>query len=1262
MLIRGRWRAGGAALVALSSLLLAGAAHAQLSPAQKALEDQGRYWEDRHQPDRASVAWQKLLESDPDNAEALTHLGIIEARVGRLDQAKSYAARLKTAHPDAPENAVLDRAIQVGAINPNDIEEARKLARAGKYDEAIAAYKKALNGQSPPPDLAQEYYETLAGTKTGWDEARTGLQELSAALKDDLSVQYAYARVLTYHEETRRDGIAIMASLSTDPSVGRQATQGWHDALIWLGGTKADVPLYQAYLNTHSDDAAVTKKLASIENPPPGTAGNGAQGVAGMDEAHRSALAALNAGHLKEAAQQYEALVHADDKDVDALGGLGVVYERMGRLHDAHELLARAVSLEPEGDTRWRDALASTIDLETVAQAKAALRSRDYKEAERLYRGILHDHPNDRGAQAGLQAVLVATGRAAEARRYGPIPAAAGQGPGPEQSASDAGRAEANALAMQAKARLNAGDVKGAVDNYKRAMAAAPGNPWIRLDYARLLERVGDRAGADREIAAMMSAAQPSTDTLAAGAIWYGEHGQFETAAHYAEMVPADAKSKEFPGMERQWVASRDARKAVALYRKGQVQDAYRILDGIAAGAQGNIGVYGVVADAYVEIGDAQRAIAVMRAGVTGTPTLDALIQYAGVLLKVNALEELTKVMHQIDEQATHMVPAQQARIADLHRGLAIKLADQARLHGDFAGAYDRLAPELAISRDVTMLAALARIYESAGRREDALEIQARILRADPTNIDAAREIITAAIALGDYDRAEKILNDSLTRWPDDPRFHLIAAELARVEGDAGRALAELTKAQELLAARGTRYWLVPDQYGYYGPPSYVAAYGVNPFRDDMPAPAPAAPLPTQYYPTYYSVYPTGATYGTNPAYPVPEVATRVAFAPPTTDDQELARQVATELEEVNDSERAFIQGGVGFRNIDGETGLSQFSLVALPVTGGAQVGPGQLTLQATPTFADSGALDNSNPGVFRRFGTDATLPKGATFAPSYEGNAEGIAVAVGYSLPNLAAEFGLTPVGFPTLNWVGHLVWVEPLDAETSIKLTGLREPVADSLLAYAGTKDPLSGDVWGGVTRTGGRVDIGYDNGVTGIYGDVTGAVLNGTHVEQNWMIDGGGGAYWRFWRSPWGDVKLGANVSAQTYEKNEDFFTLGEGGYFSPQFAVEATIPVEFSGRWGRLTYDLAGQIGVMNFHEDSAPYFPLDPGLQALAEAHSPISTYSAEDVTTFLYGISAKAEYEVAPLLVVGVSASADNAHDFNEQSFLLYLRKKFDTD
>jgi tetratricopeptide (TPR) repeat protein len=1285
MVIREGRAVGGVALATLFFTLLAGSAHAALNAAQKTLEQQGRYWEDRNQPERASEAWNKLLESSPNNSEALLHLGLIAARAGNEHQAQNFAALLKATNAGGPESGVLDRAIKVGAIDSKLIDEARGLARKGQYDAAMVAYRKALKDHAPPPDLAQEYYETLAGTKTGWAEARDGLHRVATALPDDLAVQYAYARVLTYHEETRRQGIAMMASLSGDPSVGHQAMRGWHDGLMWLAATPADAALYRNYLAANAGDKPVEQKLAALKNPAKAA-------VAGKDDAHARAFEALNASRWSEAGKRFAALLKTNPQDVDALGGLGVVREREGKLDEARQLLSRAVSLVHGGNTRWRDALDSVIYLQAVDEGRAALavhrwrlaetrahealahphghdvnaelilaeaarQTQRWPEAERGFRQVLRTEPRNREAAAGLAAVLAATGRVAtgrvapgrvaQARRVNARPSAPpprfGQPPG---EPPEIPRTAAQRLADETRVMLNHGQANMAVTAYRLALAQDPTNPWLKLDYARLLTRIGDRTDADHVIETMAKVPHPSGEILAAAAIWYGEHGDFERAASYAERVPPGTLVAEFPTMAHQWIATRDARQAVQLARQGRVADAYRILNGIIAGARGNVGVVGVAADAFVDIGDSKRAVSVMRDALGPAPSLDDEIQYAGVLMRVRKLDELTRVMHVVDLQANAANPSQQARIADLHRGFAIQLADRARLKGDYADAYDRLAPELAISHDPTVLAALARIYDSAGRRGEALDIYERILRASPANTDARREIITAAIQVGDYHRARALLKEGLAKTPNDPRLHLLAAELARADGDDEIALAELSTAQaELAHSYG-------GKAGAAGVPGYLA--NANPFR--QPSAAGASSNSGQAY----SAYGVAPTYNVNPAYPVPQLNGGMPLAPVSPEDRQLAQDVAQQMEQVKDPMRPYVQGGMEFRDIDGESGLSQFSLVTLPISGGARVGPGELVIEVTPTFADAGTLDTTDPGVFRRFGTNATIAPGGG-APGYDGSATGTGVTVGYSMVNLAAELGITPIGFPTENWIGHLVWAIPIDRSLSVKLTAFRDPVIQSLLSYAGTRDPSTGNVWGGVIKSGGRFDIGYDNGMTGVYGDATFGWLDGQHVASNYMVDAGGGAYWRPYRSDTGGIKMGVNLSVQTYNKNLDYYTYGQGGYFSPQTAIEATLPVEYTGKWRGVSYSLKGQVGVMNFHETSSPYFPLDPNLQALAEANSPTAFYTGQTVTTAIYGVTAKTEYEIAPMLTVGAQVSADNSYDYNEQSLMIYLRKKFDT-
>src|SRR5258708_18312735 len=132
------------------------------------LFEQAAMWRERNRFDLAAQSLRKILESQPDNAEALFQLGSIELQNQNFDQVRATIARLKQVDPTDPRAAELERAMAVGQTDEVSLAEARRLAAAGVYDRAIAAYQRAFPVAPPPFDLAVGYYETLAGRGGGW--------------------------------------------------------------------------------------------------------------------------------------------------------------------------------------------------------------------------------------------------------------------------------------------------------------------------------------------------------------------------------------------------------------------------------------------------------------------------------------------------------------------------------------------------------------------------------------------------------------------------------------------------------------------------------------------------------------------------------------------------------------------------------------------------------------------------------------------------------------------------------------------------------------------------------------------------------------------------------------------------------------------------------------------------------------------------------------------------------------------------------------
>ena len=153
---------------------------------------------------------------------------------------------------------------------------------------------------------------------------------------------------------------------------------------------------------------------------------------------------------------------------------------------------------------------------------------------------------------------------------------------------------------------------------------------------------------------------------------------------------------------------------------------------------------------------------------------------------------------------------------------------------------------------------------------------------------------------------------------------------------------------------------------------------------------------------------------------------------------------------------------------------------------------------------------------------------------------------------------------------------------------------PVRESLLSYVGFQDPFGGDYWGRVKRS--QLTLGWDRPLRGPWR--VGAVL------QTGRLTGTGVADNRFaavnlhlhheWQRPGLDaLRLGAYVESLRYRRNLGGFTLGHGGYFSPQALQAAGLELSMLTAEGRQRqFALRMQWGYQDHHEDAAPLFPLD----------------------------------------------------------------------
>ena len=236
-------------------------AFAQNASSTQQLVSQGNYWQDQGREDLAADAWRKLLATDPNQADALLGLGLIDLNQGRRAEAQKRLQQLQARHPSSAQTTRLRMALGGGG-GGNQLQTARRAAAAGRYVEAVRAYDEAFGAGGPPNDLALEYYQVLAGTPEGWTRARDGLRRIATG--NNNPAKLALAQVLTYREPTRREGIAQLRALSQANDTAGPARAAWRQALLWLNATNADAPLYQAFLEVVPNDREVAAKQAQL--------------------------------------------------------------------------------------------------------------------------------------------------------------------------------------------------------------------------------------------------------------------------------------------------------------------------------------------------------------------------------------------------------------------------------------------------------------------------------------------------------------------------------------------------------------------------------------------------------------------------------------------------------------------------------------------------------------------------------------------------------------------------------------------------------------------------------------------------------------------------------------------------------------------------------------------------------------------------------------------------------------------------------------
>ncbi|CAM3312643.1 cellulose synthase [Pseudomonas floridensis] len=1261
--------------------------------AAQALLEQGRYWQNQNDSARATQVWKKLLVLDPQQIDAIYNLGLLELKAKRLPGAKGYLDQLRAIYPGAPQTLQLEQAIalQTGDA-PQRLEDARLAAESGELDKAIVLYRQLLAGKPPQGDLALEFYGYLGYASNGWNESRQGLERLLQQQPDDAKVRLVLAKLLIRNEATRIEGIRRLAQLSTLPELGGEATESWRQALLWLGPPRpAEVALFEGYLKAHPDDSEIRTQLT--------LRAAGANAPTQQSPLLSRGFKALQDNQLDSAEQAFQARLKEQPQDADAMGGLGVVRQRQGRFGDANELLGRAVGRG--GNPRWQQALDANRYWALLAEAGDARAGQDLPGASRLlqraiamkprqiegllalaslqaeqgqpdsaqagYRQALNLDPDNAEAVEGLVTLMARNGQASEAMRMVESLSAAQR-----QRLGDLRPLRAAVAVGQAQNAERAGNLKGAIAAQQDAVRNDPQNPWTRYDLARLyvLTRADDQAR--KTVDELLKVNPRDPQALYVSALLASQLNDWAAAQRSLAAIPAAQRTPVMKALARDVQVQSLAQQASTLVRQGERQQAVALLrQGEASASDDQVGV---VAQGYVEAGQAEYALAMLRKTMaqSSAPSPSLRLAYVGLLLKTGDDVQASQILHELQGQP--LQPGEQRRYEDAVFQYSVRQADQLREKGDLVAAYDTLAPSLAQRpKDPQAVAALARMHLANNDPRKAITLYQPLVSANPQDPDLQSGLAQALSKAGERRQAEEAMDKALQLAPNDPQILTTAAGLYRAHGKSARAAELYSRAVALQA---------PVSQPETNP--FAGAVAANPFvgLPGQRSQSRLAQSSLSQIPEPAQVQLETAREAEQPAAAGPGLASRTLMgsdnaersassaanqrsrqqADPALDERQAAQQALAQIRQERSPQ---VTQGVAVRSNNSESGLSKLTDVQAPLEVSLPVGDDRLALRVTPVWLNAGGIGDQ---AQTRFGS-GQLNASNSGSPGAQKD-DGIGLAVAYENPELGlkGDVGTSPMGFLYSTVVGGIS-LDRSFAEGSNWRYGLnlsRRSVTDSLVSFAGARDARSGLEWGGVTANGARLQVGYDNGDFGVYGGGAVHKLVGNNVEDNSRVEAGAGSYWYLLNDDSTQATAGINATAVSYDKNQSFFTYGNGGYFSPQNFFSIGFPVSWSQRTDRLSYSLRGSVGLQHIEQDSVPYFPNDNDMQSAlqqtvtASGASVPSRYASQNKTGLGYNLSAAAEYRMGSNFFLGGNFGLDNARDYKQWSGGVYLRYMFE--
>jgi len=1257
------------------------------------LVEQLHFWESRYNDPNLKEILDKLFKVVPNHSEGLAVLARLQIREGKYSLARKTLLRLgQTKKASEKQIRQLETTLKVHSEEKRKLNRARLLAKSGRHKEAVQLFKKLFPFGPPGWDLAFEYWQIMVFDDVLEETVLHELSKLSDQHPDNIRFRLGYFSHYLENTALPDPWFSELNRYADDYRFGYEAKALWRRALKKRPLSDAQNSYLNAYLSRFPEDGEISTlyerrgrrlRLAKQSGSDP------------YYQAKLKGVEALNQGDFPTAEKYLISAYKKYPKDIELVEALGYLRMRQGRHQEALIYFTLALKMDSDNASQWKSLIATTQFWDRIAKAKQAMDDQRFDTAQRILTSLAQKDANDinnhieilllnahlataqkkytRAGDYFRRVINIEALHNAALRSYINLYADRHlmtqalelyQSYGYDQQllVEDlVADLELNSLKRKADMRLARGDYRKAILLFESILRIEPQSPWIRYKLAKIFFKRGyPQAGKILFIDKLEQISETNLESQPtmryAYALYLSSLDLNDLALLQLNAIPLKQRSSGALELLERLEFDQLIQRALSANKEGAADEWMARANTIAQNDPQRL--FRLVRT-WQTMNQPLKALGVLmhrfKKHLVGANSIhgDVLVRRCEIVLSLGDIEPCESDLRELERlsassdgfrktyqvsvielwlQYSKMPMVNPQRTDEMHLKLLTLLlnADLTNKEkayfwverGDFLAdlrqysaaivAYDAalaMMPNLPNG----LLGKIAVLDKMGKHHLSSQQVNELFANNSTLSIIQKIELSRVLIEFSQTDRAQILLESILIEDAQNPLALRMAGQLAEHQRD---------------------YYLA-QQYYFQALLFEEKVFDARNQNDNVETKKNSPSLDDLLATHEFNDWP--------------------------------ARNTKSRLLALREKNLGHVNIAYDFRRRSGTEGQSTTHWTTVPIEIQLSLFKKRLVfLRIDSVKLDSGAVDYVKQlDDAEQFGTLLLCSSRALGCPvdEIDQRAEGVALGIGYRGDQWDFDLGTRPLGFLVQDWVGGIEY--SMDwRQLGLYIDLEKRPVTSTLLSYAGAKDPVTGKTWGGIYSLGLTAGLSYDPGkLFGIWASLEGHQLDGENVLANNRARFLTGLYWRIFQRESFNVDVGLALMKWRFKYDLGEFTLGHGGYYSPNDYVSASFPVSVYGRVNRFAYLLRLSTSVSTSEDEDAVFFPNDPELQSEAQQLTDQTgvdpVYLGGQGSGAGYSIRAVVEYQLTKQLYMGAEVEIERSDFYEPNRGVMWMRYLF---